>query len=237
MSYVDGFVAAVPAANEEAYRRHAAEAAPLFKEFGATRVVECWGDDVPAGTLNDFQRSVKAGPDEVIVYSWIEYPSRDVRNRAGEKMMTDPRMEQMGATMPFDAKRMIYGGFALLFEGGGAGTMGYVDGSVIPVPDGNREAYHAFCSRSAELFREFGATRIVDALGDDVPDGKITDFKGAVKAEAGETVALSWIEWPSRAARDAGWARAMADPRMMEGDMPFDGRRMIHGGFRPILDV
>ena len=76
MTYVDGFVAAVPAANKEAYRKHAADAAPLFKEFGATRMVEAWGDDVPDGKVTDFKGAVKAKPDEVVVFSWMEFPAR-----------------------------------------------------------------------------------------------------------------------------------------------------------------
>src|SRR5690606_33137549 len=110
MKYVDGFVIAVPAANKEAYRKHAADAAPLFKEFGATRVVECWGDDVPAGKLTDFRMAVKAEEGEVVVFSWIEYPSKEVRDAAMQKIMTDPRMKEMGSSMPYDGKRMIFGG-------------------------------------------------------------------------------------------------------------------------------
>jgi uncharacterized protein YbaA (DUF1428 family) len=116
MGYVEGFVAAVPAANKEAYRRHAAEAAPLFKEFGATRMVECWGDDVPEGKLTDFRRAVQAKEDEVVVFSWIEYPSKEVRDAANERIMSDPRMKAMGATMPFDGRRMIFGGFEAVLE-------------------------------------------------------------------------------------------------------------------------
>lgn len=116
MSYVEGFVAAVPAANKEAYRRHASEAVPLFKQFGATRMVECWGDDVPEGKVTDFRGAVKAENDEVVVFSWLEYPSKADRDTAHEKMMNDPRMKEMGATMPFDGKRMIYGGFAPLLD-------------------------------------------------------------------------------------------------------------------------
>ena len=116
MSYVEGFVVAVPAANKETFRKHAADAAPLFKEFGATRMVEAWGDDVPDGKLTDFKGAVKAKPDEVVVFSWFEYPDKAARDAANEKMMSDPRMKQMGANMPFDGQRMIFGGFAPLLE-------------------------------------------------------------------------------------------------------------------------
>lgn len=116
MSYVDGFVVAVPAENKEAYRALAEKAAPLFKEFGATRVVECWADDVKAGTLTDFRLSVKAEENEEVVFSWIEYPSKEIRDAANEKIMADPRMKALGDQMPFDGKRMIYGGFATLLD-------------------------------------------------------------------------------------------------------------------------
>ncbi|GGG25098.1 DUF1428 domain-containing protein [Chelatococcus composti] len=116
MPYVEGFVAAVPAENREVYRRHAAEAAVLFKEFGATRMVECWEDDVPDGRLTDFRRAVQAKEGEVVVFSWVEYPSRAVRDAANEKIMTDPRMRAMGEQMPFDGKRMIFGGFEAIVD-------------------------------------------------------------------------------------------------------------------------
>jgi uncharacterized protein YbaA (DUF1428 family) len=116
MKYVEGFVAAVPAANKQAFLKHAAEAAPLFKEFGATRVVECWGDDVPVGKVTDFRSAGQAKDVEVVVYSWIEYPSKEVRDAAYQKMMADPRMKDMGAAMPFEGKRMIFGGFAPILD-------------------------------------------------------------------------------------------------------------------------
>uniref|UniRef100_UPI0035C6BF59 DUF1428 domain-containing protein n=1 Tax=Serratia quinivorans TaxID=137545 RepID=UPI0035C6BF59 len=116
MKYVDGFVVAVPAANKEAYQKLAAAAAPLFKEFGATRVVECWGNDVPDGKLTDFRGAVKAEADEVVVFSWIEYPSKQVRDDANQKMMADPRMKTLGDQMPFDGKRMIFGGFEPILD-------------------------------------------------------------------------------------------------------------------------
>ena len=116
MKYVDGFVVAVPDEYKEAYIAMAAKAAPLFKEFGALRVVECWADDVPDGKLTDFRMAVKAQDHEEVVFSWIEYPSKEVRDAANQKMMSDPRMKEFGESMPFDGKRMIYGGFAPIME-------------------------------------------------------------------------------------------------------------------------
>ncbi|MBS0521296.1 MAG: DUF1428 domain-containing protein [Proteobacteria bacterium] len=236
MTYVQGFVVAVPAAAKDAYLTLAAKAAPLFKEFGATRHVEAWADDVPDGKVTDFKRAVKAKPDEVVVFSWIEFPSKAVADEAHGKIMSDPRLKELGE-MPFDGQRMIVGGFTPLVEERGAGRMGYVDGYLVPVPAANKDAYRAVAAKAAALFREFGAVRVVEAWGDDVPDGKVTDYKGAVKATGDEKVVYSWVEWPSKPVRDAGWKKMMADERMRGHQMPFDGKRMIYGGFAPILDA
>lgn len=114
--------------------------------------------------------------------------------------------------------------------------MSYIDGIVVPVPAANKEAYRKVALKGQALFKEFGAVRVVECWGDDVPDGQVTDFKGAVKAEAGEVVVFSWIEWPSKAVRDAGQKKMMEDPRMQELMMPFDGKRMIYGGFETLVD-
>jgi uncharacterized protein YbaA (DUF1428 family) len=116
MTYVDGFVAAVPAANREKFRKHAADAAPVFKEHGALKVVECWGDDVPDGKLTSFPMAVKCEPGETVVFSWIIWPSREVRDAGMAKVMADPRLQTDANPMPFDGKRMIYGGFEVVVE-------------------------------------------------------------------------------------------------------------------------
>jgi len=115
MSYIEGFVAAVPQANKDAYRKHASDAFEYFKKHGATHLVENWGDDVPDGKVTDFKRAVNAQSGENVVFSWIVWPSKTVRDEANEKLMKDPRM-QPGADMPFDGKRMIFGGFEVLVD-------------------------------------------------------------------------------------------------------------------------
>ena len=116
MSYIDGFVIAVPKANKEKFIEHAKLGDSVFIDLGATRVLECWGDDVPNGKLTDFRRAVQATDDEVVVFSWIEWPDKATRDagmgRMEELTKTDARMSPEKNPMPFDAKRMIYGGFA-----------------------------------------------------------------------------------------------------------------------------
>ena len=237
MSYIEGFILAVPEKNKEAYRQHASGAVAYFKDAGVTRMVETWADDVPDGKVTDFRRAVKAKPDEAVLFSWLEYPDRATRDAAVKKYTSDPKMGELGANMPFDGQRMIFGGFKPISECGAAARPGYIDGCVIPVPAGNEDAYRTMATRAAEVFLEHGATRVVDAWADDVPDGKVTDFKGAVNKQDDERVVFSWIEWPSKEVRDTGWTRVMADPRLKDRAMPFDGKRLIYGGFRPILDA
>ena len=237
MTYFEGFIVPVPEANKEAYRKHASGAAPMFKEMGVNRMVESWDSDVPEGKVTDFRKSVDAKPDEKVVFSWFEYPNRQARDAANEKFMSDPRMEAMGANMPFDGKRMIMGGFDAIVEEGAAGG-GYTDGFVVPVPEGKRDAYQQLAAKMAKVFRERGATRVVEAFSDDVSKGQVTDFYRAVKSEDSESVVFSFIEWPNKNTRDQAWQKIMADESLKpEGEMPFAGQRMFWGGFEPIFDT
>jgi len=109
MEYIDGFIAAVPNDNREKYIQHAKDATHVFKEYGATRIVECWGDDVPEGNKTSLPMAVQCKETETVVFSWIEWPSKEVRDDAWAKLMKDDRMQS--STMPFDGSRLIYGGF------------------------------------------------------------------------------------------------------------------------------
>ena len=116
MSYVDGFLIPVPASKKKEFIAQASKMAPIFKELGAKRVVECWGDDVPDGKLTSFPMAVKRKDDETVVFSWIVWPSRKVREEGMKKVMADPRLRPDTNPMPFDGKRMIYGGFEMIVE-------------------------------------------------------------------------------------------------------------------------
>ncbi len=120
MSYIDGFLIAVPRTNKQAFIDHARTTDSIFIELGALRVVECWGDDVPTGQVTDFYRAVDAKANEAVVFSWIEWPDKATRDagmaRMDEMMKTDPRFDQDKNPMPFDGMRMIFGGFEPVFE-------------------------------------------------------------------------------------------------------------------------
>jgi uncharacterized protein YbaA (DUF1428 family) len=236
VTYIDGFLAAVSETNKGAYIKHARTALALFTDHGATRMVENWGDDVPDGKITDFSRSVQKKPDEVVVFSWIEWPSKAVRDAGMKALADDERMATL--EMPFDGGRMVYGGFSTLIDAGSPAGAVYADGFVAPVPVENQAAYRAMASAMADLFIEQGAYRVVEAWGDDVPDGKVTDFRRALAAEKNEAIVFSWIEWPSKDVRDEAWKKVMADPRLPDPKgMPFDGKRLIHGGFATIFDA
>ena len=116
--------------------------------------------------------------------------------------------------------------------------MAYIDGFVIPVSTANKQRFIDFANKFDPIFLEYGATRVLECWGDDVPHGKQTDFYRAVAAKDDEAVLFSWIEWPDKATRDAGMKQVMDDPRMgPDNPMPFDGARMIYGGFVPAVDL
>lgn len=237
MPYIEGFVAPVSSDNRDSFVSHARLVAPVFREFGASRTVDAIGDDVPAGKVTDFARAVDAAGDELISFGFVEYPSRSTRDAANERLMNDQRMGEL-PDMPFDGRRMIYSGFEAVVDEGVGGSPGYLDGFVGAVPTANRDRFIAHAAEAAPLFLHEGALRVVECWGDDVAHGKLTDFWRAVKAEEGETVIFSWIEWPDKTTRDAG-IQAL-EPKMAswttDHPMPFDGKRMIFGGFQIVND-
>lgn len=116
--------------------------------------------------------------------------------------------------------------------------MRYVQGFLIPVPHDKKAAYREMAEQAAPFFQKNGATRIVECWGDNIQDGKVTDFRRAVKAEKGENVVFSWIEWPDKETCDAAHEKMMSDESMTPpADMPFDGERMVFGGFEPIFET
>ncbi|MDB5554522.1 MAG: hypothetical protein JWL86_4506 [Rhizobium sp.] len=236
MTYITGFVASVPETKRQAYIDIAEESAPMFREYGAARQVETWEDDVRDGKITDFRRAVKATPDEKIVFSWLEYPSKAIATSANEKLEFDLNMPDSG-NMPFDMQRMIWGGFEGVLEKGKRSVAGYVDGSLVPTPGDSKDAYLSYANTVADILTEHGATRIVDAWSDNVPDGKVTDFRRSVNAGADEAVVFSWVEWPSRAVRDVAWQKIFTDPRMHQGNPPQDESRRVSGGFVPVMDA
>ncbi len=116
--------------------------------------------------------------------------------------------------------------------------MTYIDGFVIPVRPGKKEAYRKMAADAAPIFQEYGAIGIVECFEDDVKDGKVTDFRRAVNAETGEHIVFSWVVWPDKATRDAASEKMMKDERMQPKDgVPFDMQRLIMGGFTPIFQL
>lgn len=239
MTYIDGFLLAAPSANREAYRKHAEEAWPMFRDLGALTMVEGWGDDVPDGKVNSINSAVMRKPDETALFSWVTWPDKATRMAGWQKMMESGPPEGAMSQMPFDGSRMIYGGFETLLGETGV-KAGYIDGTVMPVPTAKRAAYTEASKKMADLFLEHGALTVVDAWGDDVPEGKTNDFHGAVLRKADEAIVFSWIGWKDKAERDAAWEKLMSDARIDQYSpktVGADMGRMIFGGFVPIVDV
>ena len=236
MAYYTGSVGAVPTTNRDKYIEHLSVAWPMLRSYGATRMVETWGADVPKGKVTDFFGAVEAKEDEAIVFAWIEWPDKATADASWQKMQEDPAMKDM-PPMPFDGSRMVFGGFSPVYEAGQPVGAGYYQGFLLAVPEANKEAYVKMADEGWQMFRKGGATGMIENWGEDVPRGKKNDFYTATKAEAGEVVVFSWTAWPDRATCDAA-ARAM-EAEMSDFDastMPFDGMRMMWGGFEPLFD-
>jgi len=236
MAYYTGTIAAVPTASKQDYIDYAAAAWRVFSGYGAERMVETWGVDVPHGKLTDLHRAVEATDDEAVVFSWIAWPDRASADAAWKKMEQDAAMAGL-PQMPFDGSRMIHGGFTPVYSEGESAAGGYYQGFALAVPETNREPYAAMADEGWRMFRQRGALAMVEGWGDDVPHGTRTDFYRAVRAVEGEVPVFSWIAWPDRDTCDSA-ARAMEAG--MEGqampEMPFDGKRMMWGGFEPVFD-
>ena len=196
MAYIDGFVIPVPTASKQEFLDHANTVDKFFLDYDALRVVECWADDVPEGKVTDFRRSVAATEEESVVFSWIEWPDMPTRDAAMTAMETNEAM--MAQPMPFDGKRMIFGGFVPMVDARTDGTTGYIDGFVSPVAPDKRDAYFRLAEMGAKKFLTCGALRSVEHWGDDVPDGKVTDFRRAVQGTADELIVFSRSNGPTR---------------------------------------
>ncbi len=116
MHYIDGFVAAVPTANMAAYIAHAKKAAEVFKRHGALKMVDTWGDSIPEGEVTSFPKAVQCKPDETVVFSWVIWPSKGARETGMQGIFSDPDMQPEANPMPFDGKRLIYGGFEIIVD-------------------------------------------------------------------------------------------------------------------------
>lgn len=232
--YMQGFIVPVPADKQEAYKDVAERFWPIVHDNGAIEHVETWEADVSDGKQTDFRRAVALKDGEKVVFAWVAWPDKATCDAGSAKMMEDPRMQEFGGEMPFDGKRMVYGGFEPILEKG-TPTGGYVDGFIAPVPNAKREEYIAMAEKAAAVFMDHGAVRDLEAWGVDVPYGEVTSFPRSVEAEDGESVVFSFVEWPDEQARNQGWAKLMEDERMKDMQMPFDGKRMFYGGFTPIV--
>lgn len=241
MAYFDALVIPVPTPNKDKFIAHARTADPVFLEHGATRVLECWGDDVTHGKVTDFYRAVAAQEDETIVFSWIEWPDKATRDRAWGAIMDpakpEPRMDPARNPMPFDGSRMIHGGFEAIVTKGDHACFPYVQGFMVPVPTARREAYTKMAAEAWDMFGDYGALAVLEAWGSDVPHGKATDFYRGVNATEAESVVFSYMIWPSKqVCQDA--ARKMSEAEMPgDFEMPFDAMRMVWAGFEPVLQL
>lgn len=248
MTYIEGFVIPVPTADKDKFVAHAESIDPLFLENGAQAVVECWQDNVTRGHTTDFFGAVDCREGESVAFSWVQWPDKAARTAGMAELdrlfEIDPRFDPAKNPVPFDGKRMIFGCFSPIVDEGEHREGAYVQGFLVPVPAGNQDAYRTAALAMWDIMKDYGATRVIEAWQDEVPHGKQTDFYRAVKAEDGEIVVFSFVEWTSREVCDGAHEKMMQDERMQrfmgenpDAKPPFDGRRMVYGGFAPIVDL
>ena len=236
MAYYDGFVIPVPTTDKAKFVDHALKMDKAFLAHGARQVVEAWGEDIAAGKVTDFRRAVAAKDGESVAFSWVEWPDKATRDAAFKAFEAD--QEMMAEPMPFDGKRMIFGGFEPLVVEGEDRRGAFVQGFVLPVRAGGKDAYRKMAAEAWPMFERYGALKVVETWQDDVPAGKQTDFYRAVNAEPGEHIVFSYLLWPSREVCDAAAEKMQNDPEMkMPDDMPFDPQRMIYAGFEPVVEL
>ena len=232
MTVIQGYVMPVPTANKDAYRDYCERFGAVFRQLGGARLVEAWGDDIPAGKDTDFNWAVNKAPDESVVFSWMEFPDEATRAAVFHKMRNDPEVIKVIASDLYDRARMIHAPFTIINEKRGSGTARYMEGCLMPVPLAAKDKYTSWANASNALFILHGAVRAAVAWPDDAP----AEYKAMVAAKPDETVTYCWIEWPDKQTRLRAWQALMQDPAMQALVMPFDGSRMIFGGFEPLVE-
>ena len=236
MVYVQGMMAPVASEKKAQYQTLSAKAADVFRQNGALSVVESWGDDIPDGKVNDMKSAVKLKDGETPVFTWIVWPSKAARDEGMQKSFANPLFSE-GFDPGMDGARMFFGGFETIIEAGDFSGADYIDGFLVPCLVKNKEAYRKMAADAWPLFERHGAISMFECWQDDLPDGQLTSMALAVQKKPDEAVLFSWVGWPSKEARLKGQASMMADPEMRPPpEMPFDGMRMIFGGFEVIVD-
>ena len=239
MTYIQGMMAPVRRDKKQAYTDMATQAVAIFRKNGALAVIETWSDDLSEDKINDMSTAVLREADEDVLFTYIIWPSKAAREEGMRKTFADPFWSSGDFNPPMDGKRMFYGGFdPIVSKGGYAGAARYIDGFLLACPTASKEAYRLMAEDAWPMFEKHGAISMYECWGDDIMPGKLTSMEIAVKKEPDETVLFSWIGWPSKAARDAGMAAFHEELPMDEPpEMPFDGKRMIFGGFEVIVDA
>lgn len=234
MTYVEGFIMPVPRTNRDGFIRFSTMADKLWAAYGADRILECWPDEDSTVRTGDIFTAAQGQDCEAMIFSWIEWRDKNSRNQAMPlllaKMASDPRFDQARHPLPFDNDRVISGCFRTLADHGEPAPAPYVQGFILSVAQ-NREAHiQAYANASWEGLYEVGALRLLLTWEDECPADRRIDFPRLAKSGPEEKVAFAVIEWPSRAVCEAA-----AHKFAPHADPPFDQRRMMSGGFSPVV--